>query len=69
MVDYINQLRIRGMEKDAAIIEGSELFAQLGVTLFGGMISSTFLPLLVLPVIYSLIDTLRDSTRRLFESI
>jgi HAE1 family hydrophobic/amphiphilic exporter-1 len=92
MVDFINQLRAAGLEKEAAIIEGSatrlrpilmtslttifglipmivsrgegsELFVPLGITLFGGMISATFLTLLVLPVIYSLVDTLRDKAR------
>jgi len=98
MVDYINQLRAKGVEKEAAIIEGSatrlrpilmtsvtttfglipmivsrgegsELFAPLGITVFGGMITSTFLTLLVLPVIYCLIDSLRDKARRLFKHI
>jgi HAE1 family hydrophobic/amphiphilic exporter-1 len=98
MVDYINQLRASGMEKRAAIIEGSairlrpilmtslttvfglipmivsrgegsELFAPLGITLFGGMITSTFLTLLVLPVIYSLIDTVGEKTRKLLSRI
>jgi HAE1 family hydrophobic/amphiphilic exporter-1 len=98
MVDYINQLRASGMEKKAAIVEGSavrlrpilmtslttifglipmivskgegsELFAPLGITLFGGMITSTFLTLLVLPVIYSIIDTLGEKTRKLFSRI
>jgi len=49
--------------------EGSELFAPLGITLFGGMITSTFLTLLVLPVIYSIIDTLGEKTRKLFSRI
>jgi HAE1 family hydrophobic/amphiphilic exporter-1 len=94
MVDFINQLRAAGMQKESAIIEGSstrlrpilmtslttifglipmivsrgegsELFAPLGITLFGGMISATFLTLLVLPLIYSLIDTLREKARRI----
>jgi HAE1 family hydrophobic/amphiphilic exporter-1 len=98
MIDYINQLRAQGMEKMAAIVEGSsirlrpilmtslttifalipmivsrgegsELFAPLGITLFGGMITSTFLTLLVLPVIYSLIDTVGEKTRKLFSRI
>ena len=98
MIDYINQLRAKGMEKGTAIVqgaairlrpilmtslttifglipllvsrgEGSELFAPLGITLFGGMITSTFLTLLVLPVIYSLIDTIGEKTRNLLSRI
>jgi len=49
--------------------EGSELFAPLGITLFGGMISGTFLTLLVLPVIYSMVDTLRYNAKKLLEKI
>jgi len=36
--------------------EGSELFAPIAVTLFGGLTASTFLTLVILPAIYSLFD-------------
>jgi len=49
--------------------EGSELFAPLGVTLFGGMISATFLTLLVLPAIYSIVDSVRFKAHRIFDRI
>jgi HAE1 family hydrophobic/amphiphilic exporter-1 len=49
--------------------EGSELFSPLGITFFGGMITSTFLTLLVLPVIYSLIDTIGERVHRLLARI
>lgn len=37
--------------------EGSELFVPIAVTLFGGLITSTFLTLVILPSVYSLIDS------------
>lgn len=78
MVDYINQLRARGIERLAAIQQGSErrlipvvlttittilgllpltasatnLWSPLGWTIIGGMISSTLMTLLVVPVLY-----------------
>ena len=98
MVDYINQLRANGLDKNIAIIEGSatrlrpilmtslttifglipmiisrgegsELFAPLGITLFGGMISATFLTLLVLPVIYSMVDSVRLKAHKIFNRL
>ena len=98
MVDYINQLRANGLDKNIAIVEGSatrlrpilmtslttifglipmiisrgegsELFAPLGITLFGGMISATFLTLLVLPVIYSMVDSVRFKAHKIFNRI
>jgi HAE1 family hydrophobic/amphiphilic exporter-1 len=85
MIDYVNQLRAQGMEKNQAIIqgaitrlrpilmtsittifalipmildreEGAELFAPIGVVLFGGLTVATLLTLLIIPSIYSLID-------------
>ena len=84
-VDYINQLRASGMERDEAIVsagatrlrpilmttlttslaiipmavnrgEGAELFSPIAVTIFCGLITSTFLTLVIVPSIYSLID-------------
>ncbi len=36
--------------------EGAELFSPIAVTIFGGLVTSTFLTLVILPSIYSLID-------------
>jgi HAE1 family hydrophobic/amphiphilic exporter-1 len=36
--------------------EGSEVRAPMAVTVIGGLVVSTFLTLLVIPVVYSLID-------------
>jgi len=84
LIDHINQLRLKGMEKRDAIIqagkdrlrpilitaittmtgmlpmalstsEGAELKAPMALTVIGGLISATFLTLIFLPVIYSLI--------------
>ena len=44
--------------------EGSELFAPIGITVLGGLTTSTFLTLLVLPAIYSLLDDLVVKFRR-----
>ena len=78
MVDYINQLRERGLPRLEAIQQGSErrfvpvvltaittilgllpltaqasnLWSPLGWTIIGGMISSTLMTLLVVPVLY-----------------
>jgi HAE1 family hydrophobic/amphiphilic exporter-1 len=85
-IDYINRLRVRGMEKHEAIItagavrlrpilmttlttslaiipmavnrgEGAELFSPIAVTIIGGLLTSTFLTLVIMPSIYSLIDS------------
>jgi HAE1 family hydrophobic/amphiphilic exporter-1 len=36
--------------------EGAELFAPISITLFGGLLVSTLLTLLIVPSLYSLID-------------
>lgn len=97
MLDYVNHLRSRGIEKKQAIIEGcttrlrpifmttlttilallpmalnrgegAELFSPISITLFGGLLVSTLLTLLVIPSIYSMIDDagcwLRDKVQR-----
>jgi HAE1 family hydrophobic/amphiphilic exporter-1 len=90
LVDLINQLRERGLNRldairDAARLrlrpimmttlttvlgllpmalglgEGSELRAPMAVTVIGGLLTSTFLTLLVVPVMYSLLDRRKDS--------
>ena len=93
LVDYINQLRKRGMEKTEAIIEagatrlrpilmsssttilaliplsilkgdGSEIFAPVSLTLLGGLLTSTFLTLLIIPAWYSMLDGWAGSLSR-----
>ena len=44
--------------------EGSMFRRPLGVTVIGGVITSTFLTLLVIPVVYELFDKMRDSVSR-----
>lgn len=85
LIDLINQLRQKGMEKTAAIIEGgrlrlrpivmttltttlgllplaigfgdgAELRAPMAITVIGGLIISTLLTLIVIPVMYALLD-------------
>jgi len=88
LIDYINQLRARGMEKMDAIVEGGatrmrpilitslttivgmlpiamglgeggEALQPLGAVVAGGLTTSTFLTLIVIPCVYSLLDNLR----------
>lgn len=89
LVDMINQLRERGMERIAAIKEaahlrlrpiimttlttllgmlpmafgigeGSEMRTPMAITVIGGLLTSTMLTLLVVPVMYSLLDRRKD---------
>ena len=43
----------------AGFNQGSIIAAELGTVVIGGLFSSTFLTLLVIPVVYSLVDGLR----------
>jgi HAE1 family hydrophobic/amphiphilic exporter-1 len=45
----------------AGFNQGSIIAAELGTVVIGGLFSSTFLTLLVVPVVYSLVDGLRSS--------
>lgn len=85
LIDLINQLREKGMDKLEAIMEGAksrlrpilmttltttlallplaigfgdgaELRAPMGITVIGGLLVSTLLTLVVIPVMYSLLD-------------
>ncbi len=87
LIDYIIQLRNRGMDKIEAIVtggatrlrpilitalttifgmlpiafgfgEGGEALQPLGAVVVGGLTTSTFLTLIIIPVVYSLIDRL-----------
>jgi len=89
LVDYINQLRARGLSLNDAILKagpirlrpilmttaatilgmvpialgfgaGAELRAPMAVAIIGGLITSTLLSLLVVPVVYSLLADLRQ---------
>ena len=50
----------------AGFNEGSIIAAELGTVVIGGLFSSTFLTLLVVPVVYSLVEGARDRVRRRF---
>lgn len=85
LIDYVNQLRAKGVGKSEALIqggltrlrpilmttlttilallpmalnkgEGAELFSPISITIFGGLLVSTLLTLLIVPSLYSLID-------------
>lgn len=43
-----------------AIREGSDMWRPLGVTVLGGLFSSTFLTLLVVPVVYAIVDSVAE---------
>ena len=87
LVDYINKLRQKGMERNEAIIlggktrlrpilmtmfttvlalvpmaigigEGAELRAPMAITIIGGLSSSTFLSLIIVPIFYTFLDDL-----------
>jgi HAE1 family hydrophobic/amphiphilic exporter-1 len=92
LIDLINQLRERGMDKYEAIIEGgksrlrpilmttltttlgllplaigfgdgAELRAPMGITVIGGLLVSTLLTLVVIPVMYSIMDRKKYDTQ------
>lgn len=89
IIDYINQLRAKGVSKAEAILAagpirlrpilmtslstvlgmmpialglgaGAELRQPLAVAAIGGLITSTLLSLIVVPVVYSLMDDLQE---------
>ncbi|MCC5876033.1 MAG: efflux RND transporter permease subunit, partial [Candidatus Sumerlaeia bacterium] len=93
LVDFINQRRGMGLEREEAILEaaplrlrpilmtafttiaavvpialamseGGEQRAPMGVAVIGGMLTSTFLTLLVIPCVYSLMDDFAMKVRR-----
>ncbi|MEW6458212.1 MAG: efflux RND transporter permease subunit [Bacillota bacterium] len=96
LIDYVNQLRRRGMERDEAIRtagpvrlrpilmttlttvgamfpislglgEGAEFQAPLATVIIGGLVFSTVISLLVVPVIYSIFDDWGRRITRRFE--
>jgi HAE1 family hydrophobic/amphiphilic exporter-1 len=48
----------------AGFNEGSIIAAELGTVVIGGLLSSTFLTLIVVPVVYSLVDGAKARLRR-----
>ena len=48
----------------AGFNQGSIIAAELGTVVIGGLFSSTFLTLLVIPVVYSLVDGLKVRVAR-----
>ena len=48
----------------AGFNQGSIIAAELGTVVIGGLFSSTFLTLLVIPVVYSLVDSLKVRVAR-----
>ncbi|MDY0004577.1 MAG: efflux RND transporter permease subunit, partial [Polyangia bacterium] len=93
LIDYVNQLRDKGIEKDAALAaagerrlrpvlmtafttiagmiplavaskEGAWIWAPLGQAVAGGLLVSTLVTLVVVPVIYSVLEPLRRRHRR-----
>lgn len=48
----------------AGLNEGSIIAAELGTVVIGGLFSSTFLTLIVVPVVYSLVEGAKDRLRR-----
>ncbi|HEU5398960.1 MAG TPA: efflux RND transporter permease subunit, partial [Gammaproteobacteria bacterium] len=89
LVDLVNQLRSRGMEREQALVEagrsrlrpiimtmltttlgllpmalglgqGAEIRAPMAITVIGGILFSTLLTLVVVPVAYSLLDRKDD---------
>jgi HAE1 family hydrophobic/amphiphilic exporter-1 len=74
LVDYINQLRRRGMPKRDAIVSAGEVrlrpilmttattvlgLLPMALTVIAGLISSTVLTLVLVPGIYSMLDRIR----------
>lgn len=93
LVDYTNQLRHRGMERDEALLragptrlrpilmtasaamlgmlpiaigigKGSEIQAPMATAVIGGLMTSTFLTLFVVPVVYALLDDFANFFKR-----
>ncbi len=93
LVDYVNQLRAKGLSKDEALIqggvtklravlltaatatfgmlpmaisrsEGSELRSPMALAVIGGLVVSTFLTLIIVPTVYSILDDIAHRTRK-----
>ena len=93
LVDYVNQLRAKGMDKEEALIkggvtklrailltvataafgmlpmaistaEGSELRAPMALAVVGGLMVATFLTLIIVPTVYSILDDIAHRTKK-----
>jgi hydrophobic/amphiphilic exporter-1 (mainly G- bacteria), HAE1 family len=91
LIDFTNQARARGVERDAALVQagstrlrpivmttlamifgmmplafaigaGAEMRAPMARAVIGGLITSTLLTLVVVPVVYTYLDSLRPAT-------
>jgi HAE1 family hydrophobic/amphiphilic exporter-1 len=98
LIDYTNQLRAQGMERNEAILragpvrlrpimmtamstiagmlpaalgmgEGAETRSPMGICIVGGMVTSTVLTLVVIPVVYTILDDISRITKRLFSIV
>ncbi|MHB8928021.1 MAG: efflux RND transporter permease subunit [Bacillota bacterium] len=94
MIDFINQLRAKGKDRDEAVVEGAaarlrpilmtalttilalipmafvsgegtELTRPLSMVIMGGLTTSTFLTLFIIPVVYLFFDNLAEFARRI----
>jgi HAE1 family hydrophobic/amphiphilic exporter-1 len=90
LVDYINTLRARGMERNEAIVQagsvrlrpilmttattvlgllpmaiglgdGAEIRTPMALTVIAGLLSSTFLTLLLIPSVYAIVDDMKQA--------
>ena len=98
LVDHINQLRAKGMERRKALLQAGEdrfrpivmtasttilglapmamasgdlssrMYSSLAVTVMGGLITSTILTLLVIPLFYALMDNFQQTVVGWFRS-
>jgi len=79
LIDYTNQLRARGLERDEAVLTAGPTrlrpilmttgaavlgMAPLATAVIGGLLTSTLLTLIVVPVVYTLFDDLGHRFRR-----
>jgi HAE1 family hydrophobic/amphiphilic exporter-1 len=95
LVDYVNQLRRRGMDREEAIVtagsirlrpilmttattvlgllpmalglgDGAEIRTPMAISVISGLLSSTVLTLIIVPSVYSVLDTVSTRLRRQF---
>ncbi|MCK5415939.1 efflux RND transporter permease subunit [Candidatus Parcubacteria bacterium] len=98
LIDYVNQLRKKGMSEFDALVEGgvtrlrpilitsittilgmlpmalarqegSEIMRPMAIAVIGGLLVSTLLTLIIIPVIYSLIEKFSKRTYMKFEKV
>ncbi len=98
LIDYVNQLRKKGMSEFDALVEGgttrlrpilitsittilgmlpmaltrqegSEMMRPMAIAVIGGLLASTLLTLVVIPVIYSLVEKFSKRAYKRFSSV